>query len=54
MNRTQFRAAQRSRIKARQRAAAALLGLPKAFLQFAKRHGALPEDVLAQRLKFPH
>jgi len=53
MTRIQFRAAQRARVKKAQRDTAVALGLPKAFFQFAKRHGALPSDVLAQRLKFP-
>ena len=53
MNRTQFRAAQRARINAAQTAIARELGLPKAFFQFAKRHGVMPETVRNERLKFP-
>ena len=52
MNRIQFRAAQRARINASQKAIAKALGLPKAFIQFAKRHGVSPVDIRNERLKY--
>lgn len=52
MNRQQFRKAQRARTRKTQRDIAKKLGLPKGFLQFASRHGALPEDVRNERLKY--
>jgi hypothetical protein len=53
MTRTEYRKAQRTRIAAEQSAIARELGLPKGLIQFAKRHGVLPEQIRNERLKYP-
>lgn len=52
MNRQQFRKAQRTRVRAEQKAIAQAMGLPKAFIQYAARHGVMPEDIRNERLKY--
>ncbi len=52
MNRQQFRAAQRKRVNAAQKAIAKQMGLPKGFVQFAKRHGVVAEQIRGERLKY--
>jgi hypothetical protein len=52
MNRTQFRAAMRKRINENQKKFAQILGLPKALLQYAKRHGVDAESIHNERLKY--
>ena len=53
MNRQQYRAAQRARVRGQQRLIQKELGLPKALFQFASRHGVAPEQIRNERLKFP-
>lgn len=53
MNRQEFRKAQRERVRAAQKIIAQAMGLPKAFIQYAARHGVMPEDIRNTRLKFP-
>ena len=52
-NRTKLRKLMRERINSIQRGIADELGLPKGFMQFAKRNGALPEAIHNERLKYP-
>lgn len=37
----------------RQKKIAQEMGLPKGLIQFAARHGKLPEDIRNERLKYP-
>ena len=53
MDRQQFRAAQRKRVRHQQKLIAKELGLPKGLFQFASRHGVVPEQIRNERLKFP-
>lgn len=52
MDRRELRALQRGRVNARQKQIAQDLGLPKGFIQFAARHGVMPEQIRNERLKY--
>jgi len=52
MNRQKRRAAMQERTNLANKQAAARMGLPKGFLQFAKRHGFDAERVEMDRRKF--
>lgn len=51
MDRTQFRKAVRERVKAQEKKAAKLLGMPKGLRQYFKRLGSTPSMVLAEYRK---
>ena len=52
-NRTKLRKLMRERVNYYQHRIADQLGLPKGLMQFAKRHGVLPEAIRNERLKYP-
>lgn len=52
MNRQQFRKLQRTRVRAAQTLISQQMGLPKGFMQFAARHGVMPEAIRNERLKY--
>lgn len=53
MNRIEHRKLVRARVAANNKKLRAMLGLPKALMQFCKRSGADAQSVMTMRLKYP-